>query len=104
MSLPNTLEVNPEKKKRKKKMEHTKDITLRSEEEIEEPLKVEEVEEVDANELDELVEEETTSLKPNEMRKRVVETIPNMTLWGKVHKELEDEKISPITEVDKFIF
>ena len=65
MSLPNTLEVNPEKEE----MEHTKDITLRSEGEIEEPSEVKKIEEVDAIELDELVEEESTSLEPNEMRK-----------------------------------
>ena len=50
-------------------MEHTKDITLRSEGEIEEPSEVKKIEEVDAIELDELVEEESTSLEPNEMRK-----------------------------------
>ena len=27
-----------------------------------------------------------------------------MNLWGEVHKELENEKMTPITEVDEFIF
>ena len=43
-------------------MEHTKDITLRSEGEIEEPQEAEEVEEDDANELDELMEEANLKL------------------------------------------
>ena len=70
-------------------------------EELEE---IEEVEEVDANELDELVKEESTSPEPNEMRKLVVETISKMTLWGEVNKEFENEKMTPIIEVDEFFF
>ena len=61
-------------------MGHTNDITLRSGGEIEDPHEVEEVEEVDANELDELVKKESTSPEPNEMREEVVETISDMTL------------------------
>ena len=38
------------------------------------------------------------------MREGVVETIPEMTLWGEVHKELEKDKMTPITKVDEFIF
>ena len=30
------------------------------------------------------------------MREGVVETIPKMTLWGEVNKELESEKMTPL--------
>ena len=33
----------------------------------------------------------------------VIETISDMTLQGEVH-ELENEKMTPISKVDKFIF
>ena len=68
---------------------------------FEEPVRKEE----DAKEMKELVakEKESTSLEPNEMSEEVVETIPKMTLWGEVHKELKNEKMTPISEVDEFI-
>ena len=58
-----------------------------------------------AKEMKELVakEKESTSLEPNEMSEEVVETISEMTLWGEVHKELKNEKMTPISEVDEFI-
>ena len=40
-------------------------------------------------------EEESTSPNPNEMRKEVVETFPKMNLWGEMHKELQNEKMTP---------
>ena len=57
-------------------------------------------------ELKELVakEKESTSSKPREMRYEIVETIPEMTLCGEVHKELKNEKMTPIHEVDECIF
>ena len=59
--------------------------------------------EVEANELEELdaKENESTSSEPNEMREGVIENIPKMTLWGEVQKKLENEKMTPMFEVDK---
>ena len=89
---------NPEKEI----VEHTKAIILRSEGELKEPKRIK----VDDMELDYLVakENKSTSLKPNEMREEVVEIISEMTIWGEMHKELKNEKMTPITEVDDFFF
>ena len=38
------------------------------------------------------------------MREEVVENIPEMTPWGEVHKELENEKMTPVSKVDELIF
>ena len=59
----------------------------------------------DAHELKELVvkEDESTSPKPHEM-KEVVEAFPKMTLWSEVHKELKNDKMTPISNVDECIF
>ena len=56
-------------------------------------------------ELHELLvkEEGSTSLKPNVIRKEVG-ILSEMILWGDVHKELENQKINPILEVDEYIF
>ena len=75
-SLPNILEVKPEKED----MDNKEAITLMSGGELEELIR----EEVDANDLKKLVakEDESTSPKPNEKRKEVVKTFSEMTLWG----------------------
>ena len=59
----------------------------------------------DAHELKELVvkEDESTSPKPHEM-KEVVEAFPEMTLCGEAHKELKNDKMSLISNVDECIF
>ena len=70
-SFPSILEVKPEKED----VDNKEAITLRNGGELKE-LKREEVE---ANELKELVakeEEDSTSPKPNELRKEVVGTFP----------------------------
>ena len=38
------------------------------------------------------------------MSEEVVETIPEIILWGEMHKELKNEKMTPISEVDEFVF
>ena len=38
------------------------------------------------------------------MKEDVVETFLEMTLWGEVHKELKNDKMTPIFEVDECIF
>ena len=59
---------------------------------------------VDARELRELVvkEEGSTCPKPKEKRK-AIKTILEMIIWGDVHEKLENEKITPISEVDEII-
>ena len=37
------------------------------------------------------------------MRKEVVETFSEMTLWGEMHEELKKEKMTPMFEVDEYI-
>ena len=63
-------------------------------------------EESDANELKELVvkDEASTSLEPHEMKEEVIETFWEMTLWGEMHEELQNEKMTPFSEVDECIF
>ena len=55
----------------------------------------------DTHELKELVarEDELTSPKPPEMKEEVVKTFSKMTLC--VHKEFKNDKMAPISEVDK---
>ena len=87
-SFPNILEVKPEKED----VDNKEAITSRNGGELKELKRGE----VDANELKELVakdkKEESTSPEPNEMRKEVVDTFPEMTLWGEMHKELKKKK------------
>ena len=83
-------------------MDNKEAITLRNGGELKELKR----EEVDANELKELVkkeEEESTSPEPNEMRKEVVETFLEMILWGEMHEELQNEKMTPMFKVDEYI-
>ena len=96
-SLHNILEVKPEKED----VDNKEAITLMSGGELEELMR----EEVDANELKELVakEDESTSPEPNENRKEVVKTFPEMTLWGEVYKKLKNKKKTPMSEVDEYI-
>ena len=37
------------------------------------------------------------------MRKEVVETFSKMNLWGEMHEELQNEKMTPVYEVDEYI-
>ena len=88
-SLPTIIKVSPEKE-----MEYYEDITSKSGGELEKLQRVED----DAKELKELVakkEEESASPEPNEMRKEVVETFLEMTLWGEMHEELKMRKWTP---------
>ena len=60
---------------------------------------------MDAKELVALVakEEGSTSLEPNEIRKEV-EILSKMILWGEVHDNLENKKMTPISELYEIIF
>ena len=61
--------------------------------------------EVDAKELVELVasQEGPTSPQMEENRKEVKIT-SEMILWGEVHEKLENQKMTPILELDEIIF
>ena len=86
-SLLSTLEVNKEEEN----LNYNEEITLRENEELKKLKR----EEYDAKELKDLVtkeEEESTSLEPNENKEEVVETIPEMTLWGEMHGELKKRR------------
>ena len=49
-------------------------------------------------------EKESTSPKSYEkVKEEVVETFPEMTLWGEMHEELKNEKAIPNYEVDEYI-
>ena len=83
-------------------MNYNEEITLRENGELEKLKR----EEYDAKELKDLVakeEEESTSLDPNEKKEEVIGTIIEMTLWGEMHEELKNEKMTPNFEVDKYI-
>ena len=65
------------------------------------------VEDDDAETLKDLVEkEEKESTSPEsyeKVKEEVVETFPEMTLWGEMHEELKNEKTIPNSEVDEYI-
>ena len=65
------------------------------------------MEEDDAKTLKDLVEkEEKESTSPEsyeKVKEEVVETFSEMTLWGKMHEELKNEKVIPNSEVDEYI-
>ena len=98
-SFPSILEVKLETED----VDNKEAITLRNGEELKELRR----EEVDANELKELVAkeiEESTSPKPNEMRKEVVETFSRDKSMGcEMHEEFENEKMIPMSYVDEYI-
>ena len=60
---------------------------------------------VDSKELNDLFEEEnwSTFVEPEETSEEVEKTIPEMTLWGDVHEELQSEKMRYILEVEEIV-
>ena len=49
-------------------------------------------------------EKESTSPESYEkIKEKVVETFPEMTLWGEMHEEFKNEKTIPNSEVDEYI-
>ena len=99
-SSPSTLGVNTEEEN----WSYNEEITLRGNEELE---KLKKVEDDDAETSKDLVEkEEPESTSPEsyaKVKEEVVETFPEMTLWGEMHEELKNEKTIPTSEVDEFI-
>ena len=81
---------------------YNEEITSRGNEELEEFQTIEN----DAKYLETLAvkEDEPPSSELHEMaREEFVETFLEMTLWGEMHKEMKNEKITLIYEVDEFI-
>ena len=99
-SWPSTLGVNTEEEN----WSYNEEITSRGNEELE---KLQKVEDDDAETLKDLVEkEEKQSTSPEsyeKVKKEVVETFPEMTLWGEMHEELKNEKTIPNSEMDEYI-
>ena len=57
-----------------------------------------------SKDLVEKEEKESTSPESYEkVKEEVVETFPEMTLWGEMHEELKNEKAIPNSEVDGYI-
>ena len=82
---------------------YNEEITSRGNEELEKFQRVEN----DAQTSKDLVakeEEDSTSPESHEkIQDEVVKTIPEMTLWGEMHEELKNEKMTPISKVDEYI-
>ena len=99
-SSPSTLGVNTEEEN----WSYNEEITSRGNEELE---KLQKVEDDDAETLKDLVEkEEKESTSPEsyeKVKQEVVETFPEMTLWGEMHEELKNEKTIPNSKVDEYI-
>ena len=66
------------------------------------------MEDDDAETSKDLVEkEEKESISPEayeKVKEEVIETFPEMTLWGEMHEELKNEKTISNYEVDEYIF
>ena len=76
-------------------------IALISGGEVEELNKVEEVEEGDEELVKKVKNEEESTSPKSEEKNKEVETIPEMTLWAFVQKELPSEDIPYILEVEE---
>ena len=92
-----TIDVNL----RGDELENHEDTTLRSGGEVEELNKGEEIEEGDEELVEQVKnEEKSTSSKPKKKNEEV-ETIPEMTPWAFVQKEIPSEDIPYILEVEE---
>ena len=99
-SSPSTLGVNTEEEN----WSYNEEITSRGTEELEKLQKVEDDNAETSKDLVEKEEKESTSPELYEkVKEEVVETFPEMTLWGEMHGELKNEKTIPNSEVDEYI-
>ena len=99
-SSPSTLGVNTEEEN----WIYNEEITSRGNEELEKLQKVEDDDAETSKDLVEKEEKESTSPESYEkVKEEVVETFPEMTLWGEMHEELKNEKTIPNSEVDEYI-
>ena len=99
-SSSSTLGVNTDEET----WSYNKEITSRGNEELEKLQKVEDDDAETSEDLVEKEEKESISLESYEkVKEEVVETFPEMTLWGEMHEELKNEKTIPTSEVDEYI-
>ena len=87
--LVSTIEENPQEED----LEFHKDVTLRSEGEIEEVNEKEEVEEVDEELIEQMKNEDESTSPELKAKNEEVETILEMTPWAFVKEELSSEDI-----------
>ena len=86
-SSPSTLGVNTEEEN----WSYNEEITSRGNEELEKLQKVEDDDAETSKDLVEKEENESTSPESYEkVKEEVVETFPEMTLWGKMYEELKN--------------
>ena len=99
-SSPSTLGVN----KKEETWSYNEEITLRCNEELQKLQKVEDDDAKTSKDLVEKEEKESTSPESYEkIKEELVETFPEMTLWGEMYEELKNEKTIPTSEVDEYI-
>ena len=97
-SSPSTLGVNIEEEN----LRYNEEITSRDNEELEKFETVENDEQI----LETLVLKEdgpTSSESHEKINDEVGKTMSDMTLWGEMHEELKNEKMTPTFEVDEYI-
>ena len=98
-SLSSTLGVNLEEEN----LSYNEEFTSRGNKELEKLQRVEN----DAETLKDLVAKEEKKLTSPESHEKtndeVGKTMPEMTLWGEMHEELKNEKMTPTSEVDEYI-
>ena len=83
-------------------LRYNEEITSRDNEELENFETVEN----DTQILETLVVKEDGPTSPESHEKtndEVGKTMPEMTLWGEIHEELKNEKMTPTFEVDEYI-
>ena len=89
--------------KEEENLSYDEEITSRGNEELEKLQRVEN----DAQTLKDLVAKEEEESTPPEshgkIKDEIVKTMPEMTLWGKMHEAMKNEKITPTSEVDEYI-
>ena len=93
-SLLSNLEVNKEEN-----LSYNEEITSRGNEELEKFQKVE----IDSQTLETLVVKEdqpTSSESHEQIKEKVVNTIPKMAPWGEMHEELKVEEVTLMLGVE----
>ena len=98
-SSPSTLGVNIEEEN----WSYNEEITSRGNEELEKLQRVENDLETSKDLVAKEEKESTSSKSYEKVKDKVVKTIPEMTLWGKMHEGLKNEKMTPTSKVDEYI-
>ena len=98
-SFPSTLEVNKEEEN----FTYNEEIILRGNEELKKFQRVENDAQTSKDLFSKEKEDSTSPESHEKIKDEVIKTILEMTLWGEMHKELKNEKMTPISEVDEYI-